>query len=456
MGKLAEAFVEIGSRQQKLDKDLESSRIKLTEFVAHANGILGTIGVGLGIAEAGRFIGEITTKAADLGETMSKVEQTFGASKNIVISMADNMATRFGAVRRTTLDAASALGLVGQGAGLSAEQAAKMSVKLTRLADDASSFYNVPLEEALQKIRSGMVGEAEPLRAFGVLLSEANMKAAALTMGFKPLHGELTESEKVMARVKIITEGLSKAQGDHERTLGSYTNQIRKLNGEWENLKAEMGAPIASTAALLMQRGREVASKTSMFELMTNPIGIAAELGKSFQNQADLNAGVNKTGPVATTTLTQGQKAFQELQATFNAIRKAEDERNFEAKRFIGSGGGGIGGPFGMFGTLGFQLAGKDLRGKEAEILAGGGSKSAEIGRKIKELEAERGAWAGSHITDTEAFMRQAQEKILEKPNKQLDEQIKELKEHQILLSRIAENTGKQNVGGLVLKGRTQ
>ncbi|MCV6900945.1 hypothetical protein OE165_28330, partial [Escherichia coli] len=80
-------------------------------------------------------------------------------------------------------------------------------------ADDASSFYNVPLESALEKIRSGLVGEAEPLRAFGVLLSEAAVKQQALAMGVRPVNGELSEQEKVMARVELITKGLNKAQG---------------------------------------------------------------------------------------------------------------------------------------------------------------------------------------------------------------------------------------------------
>ncbi len=195
MGKLAEIFVEIASDKVKLDTGLNAAKAQITDFSAKANSLLGALGVGLSVAAAGKFLLDATKAGSDLGETMNKVKEVFKESSGVVNAMADDMARKFGAVKGVTLDAASNLGLVAQGAGLSAKQAADLSVKMTRLADDASSFYNVELDVALEKIRSGLVGEAEPLRAFGVLLSEANMKAAATALGFKAVGGEFTEQE---------------------------------------------------------------------------------------------------------------------------------------------------------------------------------------------------------------------------------------------------------------------
>jgi hypothetical protein len=87
---------------------------------------------------------------------------------------------------------------------------------MAMLAADASSFYNVPLDVALEKIRSGLSGEAEPLRAFGVFLSDAAMKAKAAQMGLAGLNGELTEGQKITVRAALIQEQLGTANGDLE------------------------------------------------------------------------------------------------------------------------------------------------------------------------------------------------------------------------------------------------
>ena len=50
---------------------------------------------------------------------------------------------------------------------------------LRPLAADLASFNNIDPTEALDKLRSGLVGEAEPLRSVGVLLNEAAVQAKA-------------------------------------------------------------------------------------------------------------------------------------------------------------------------------------------------------------------------------------------------------------------------------------
>ena len=308
-----------------------------------------------------------------------------------------------------------------------------MSVKLTRLADDASSFYNVPLETALEKIRSGLVGEAEPLRAFGVLLSEANMKSAALSLGLKPVAGEFTEQEKVMARVKLITEGLSKAQGDHERTMGSYANQIRMLKGEFENWKADVGGPVAGGASLVMQSMRQEGVGMAIQRSLYSAFGF-----NTWQGPADKAAGVLKGPAPPAAAVNPGLEAIKQMMA----INRDADQRRFDANKYQAPGMAGLNFMFALQGGgFGQMLNQQAMR--------------ADLNAQIREQKQRMNAWGGGHVMDTESFMKQAQERILqpkdETAKKQLDELIKA---RQALDKLVGKQEGKQTAAGMVLRGR--
>lgn len=89
-----------------------------------------------------------------------------------------------------------------------------------------------------------MVGEAEPLRSLGVLLSEDAVNAEALRMGLVKGNEELTDAQKVTARAALITKGLADASGDLERTSGSTANQLRKFTGSAGNLATVVGGSV--------------------------------------------------------------------------------------------------------------------------------------------------------------------------------------------------------------------
>ena len=71
-----------------------------------------------------------------------------------------------------------------------------MSSRMVELAADMASAKNVPLDVALEKIRAGLIGESEPLRTMGVLLSEARVKQEAYSSGLAETGTELTNTQK--------------------------------------------------------------------------------------------------------------------------------------------------------------------------------------------------------------------------------------------------------------------
>jgi hypothetical protein len=237
--KLAALWVEVGTHD-KTAAGMAGIRGKLAGWagdMARTLTLPVTIAGAAALAGVTKYLYDATQKAANLAETMDKTRIVFEASAGSVIGFAEEMSDKFGVVRREVLDAASAFGLIIQGAGLSADASAKMSIQLVKLAADAGSLNNVALDVALEKIRAGLVGEMEPLRALGVTLDADAIKAKAAAMGFQ----EMTNAAKVIASSTLIMEGLSKATGNLEQTSGSLVNQQRKLAGDMEELQTSIG-----------------------------------------------------------------------------------------------------------------------------------------------------------------------------------------------------------------------
>ena len=183
----------------------------------------------------------MVSTASDLSENMNKVEAIFGSGSKTVIDASNAMAKAFGTSKNEFLDSAGRMGGLFKGAGMSQQAAASLSVEFTKLAADAASFFNTDFETAFMKIRSGLSGESEPLKDFGVLMTEDAVKAQAYAMGLAKVGTELTSAMKVQARAAIISKGLADAQGDLERTSGGVANASRALWGRIENLAGSIG-----------------------------------------------------------------------------------------------------------------------------------------------------------------------------------------------------------------------
>ena len=132
-----------------------------------------------------------------------------------------------------------------------------MSQALVQLAADMASFNNASPEDVLLAIRSGLIGEAEPLRRYGVLLSETRVQQQALVETGKDNVKNLTDQEKLTARYNIILKDTGTAQGDAARTAGSWANQSRKLRANLDDLSAGLGQkliPVLEDAAAHHER----------------------------------------------------------------------------------------------------------------------------------------------------------------------------------------------------------
>lgn len=220
-------------------KKLQKSFAKAGEKIAGAGKTL-TLGVTLPLTAFG-----VTAfrAASDAAELQSSFDTTFGAMAGTMNKWAEETGNALGRSTQEMQKAANTFGIFFSTA-VPTQKAAAMSQTFAKLAQDLGSFFNVDTETAIEKLRSGLSGESEPLRDFGVFLTEASVKAKAMEMGLTGVGNELTEQEKILARYQLILEATGKAQGDVERTSGGTANQVRAAKAAFEELQVVIGTKL--------------------------------------------------------------------------------------------------------------------------------------------------------------------------------------------------------------------
>lgn len=193
--------------------------------------------------------------AMDAEELKSAFNVTFGANANAMQAWAARTGNQLDRTQVELMQAAKTFGVFYKEAD--PKNMAMLSQQMTVLAQDLSSFHNVDPSVALEKLRSGLTGEAEPLRDFGIMMNDAAVQAQAMKMGLKPVNGELTEQQKILARTAFIMANAKDANGDLVRTAGSTANQLRASQTAWANLSLAIGTELvpALTPAIKMFTG---------------------------------------------------------------------------------------------------------------------------------------------------------------------------------------------------------
>ena len=218
--------------------------------------------------------------ASDLNEVMSKTAVIFDDASKEVIAFSETTAKSMGISQTAALNAASTFGVFGKSAGLTGQSLATFSTDFTKLAADLASFNNTTPEQAIQAIGAALRGESEPIRAYGVLLSDAVLKQEALNLGIYDGTGALTAQQKVLAAQAAIYKQTTDAQGDFARTSDGLANQQRILAASIDNLQASIGKallPVVQAILPVVNRFADWAAKNpKAFLAIAGAIGAVA------------------------------------------------------------------------------------------------------------------------------------------------------------------------------------
>lgn len=339
---------------RQVEQEVEAPMVKAAKRIGVA------LAGAFAVQRIGSFFKSSIDEAAAAEEAASKVSVVFGDASGSVLEFADNATDAFAQSRVQALAATGVFGNLFRAMGLTEQASAGMATSLTGLASDLASFNDVEIDEALDALRSGLVGETEPLRRLGVQLSAARIEAKALSLGLASTKDELTAGAKAQAAYALILEDTALAQGDMARTAESATNQQKFLSAEFANAKLELGdallplfvelvslaredlipalSELGTTAVPLVGTAFEIASPfigttttllNAMLPVIDPLVSLLDKIPAPLLQLAALGVGVNASLGLVTKGLTLATSAYESI--ALRALYAGDAIRNVEA-----------------------------------------------------------------------------------------------------------------------------
>lgn len=238
MQKVSNGFSAFPSKIQKLITNTEkynaSARKATSTTGKFTSGLkaLNVAAVAITFRKIGHFIAQAVTESNKYQEDLNLFTVALGQYADEAKEYAEYVSDIMGIDPAQWLRNQGIFNTLLTGFGDTAERAQLMSQNLTQLGYDISSFFNISIEDAMQKLQSGISGELEPLRRLGYDLSQARLEQTALNLGIKESVANMTQAEKAELRYYAIMTQVTTAQGDMARTLEAPANQLRILQAQ--------------------------------------------------------------------------------------------------------------------------------------------------------------------------------------------------------------------------------
>jgi hypothetical protein len=238
MQKVSNGFSAFPSKIQKLITSTEkynaSARKATSTTGKFTSGLkaLNVAAVAITFRKIGHFIAQAVTESNKYQEDLNLFTVALGQYAAEAQNYAEKVSDVMGIDPAQWLRNQGVFNTLLTGFGDTAERAQLMSQNLTQLGYDISSFFNISIEDAMQKLQSGISGELEPLRRLGYDLSQARLEQTALNLGIKESVANMTQAEKAELRYYAIMTQVTTAQGDMARTLEAPANQFRILQAQ--------------------------------------------------------------------------------------------------------------------------------------------------------------------------------------------------------------------------------
>ena len=319
--------------------------------------------------------------AIDISSSLTEVEnvvrQTFGQYESLINNFAKTSIEKFGMSELSAKQFASRFQAMGTALDIPQGKMAKMSIRLTELAGDMASFYDVSQEDIAKSLQSVFSGTTAPMRRYGIDLTQATLKEWALKQGLDANISSMTQAQKAMLRYQYVLAHTTNITGDFARTADTWHNQITMLKENFKALGAVVGGGLINAFKPFIKALNAVLQKVISFaEMVTNALGsifgwkyeaskgagisgLADDIGSASDGMDDLSDAAGSAGRNTGDVARNAKKAKKEIQQATRAFdelkvisKQSKDKKSGSGNKGSGSGGSGAGGGTGADGGL--------------------------------------------------------------------------------------------------------
>lgn len=303
----------------------------------------------LSFAAITNFLADATKNAIGAIETQNLFAVSLGSSAKEANEFAKTLSKATGMNVVSLQDAMGTYALLAKSMGMAADEAKKLAQNTTMLAIDLASLTNVPVEQVLSDLRSGLVGQSETVYKYGLDLTEAGLQEEMFALGLSGTARNLTQGSKMMLRhskmVRVLTsdlEGGGRVLGDFTRTIMQPANQLKVLQEKIMSLSIAIGNAFIPVLAKVLPY------LIAFVEIL---IDVANALAQLFGYNAEEFGTIFSDAPSLAPIAESAEEATGAIGGTSDAMKKLKksllgiDELNImSAPKDSSTGGGGGGG----------------------------------------------------------------------------------------------------------------
>ena len=261
----------LGQARKDIDK-FERQTTDATAKTSKGFGGIGKAAAAIGVAAAGTAVLSFAKSSIDafssLEESVNAVNVVFGDAAEEIHALGVESADTFGLSTRAVNQAAVSMGAFAD--KIDAADPAGAFENIIQRATDFGSVMDITTEETLEKFRAALSGEAEPLKRFGINVSEANVKLFALETGLIKTGETMDEAQKIQARYGFVMQETAKTAGDFANTSDGLAGSQKKLTAKWEEAQAELGKRLEPVMTQLLQTATDL---LPAFGLLVDVVG---------------------------------------------------------------------------------------------------------------------------------------------------------------------------------------
>lgn len=368
LGRTRSATSNASSGMNLFGKNVDSVRIKSFSLASAIGKVYATYWA---LFRGFRLLGDAIDISSSLTEVENVVRQTFGQYESLINNFAKTSIEKFGMSELSAKQFASRFQAMGTALDIPRGKMADMSIRLTELAGDMASFYDVSQEDIAKSLQSVFSGTTAPMRRYGIDLTQATLKEWALKQGLDANISSMTQAQKAMLRYQYVLAHTTNITGDFARTADTWHNQITMLKENFKALGAVVGSGLINAFKPFIKVLNAVLQKVISFaEMVTNALGsifgwkyeaskgagisgLADDIGSASNGMDDLSNAAGSAGKNTGGIAKNAKKAKKEIQQATRAFDELKVISKQSKDNTSGSGSGGSGGSGGGSGSGG-------------------------------------------------------------------------------------------------------
>lgn len=223
-----------------INKDANRTSVGIARLGVSFRGLNNVIGVAK-LMMMGRVLENCIQSTMDMTETVNLFNVAMGDTAVASNKTIQQMNKLYGLDPTNLQNSVGTFSLLARSMGMSTQQSSTLGINMAQLATDMSSLTNVPINQVMADLKSGLVGQSETVYKYGMDVTEAGIKQEALRQGITKSVREMSQGEKMALRYSAMIHQSGLAQGDFAKTIESPANQMRILGERFVTLGRAIG-----------------------------------------------------------------------------------------------------------------------------------------------------------------------------------------------------------------------